>query len=157
MESKILKLIEKYDVEIELKYKKDSIVAIIYGDDVKVIKCGFIKNLIDEIEKECKIIHKNKLKKDSELTERLNNIDVNIFPDYLFKTKNSKKEKYLPLGSCGYVGAYLDPSENKKSEEINKLANEYNSKINTFDTKKENDDFAENIISKINKILKTIK
>jgi len=87
MESEILRIVEKYNVEIELKYKKNSIVAIIYGDDVKVIKCGFVKNLIEDIEKACDVMHKNQLKKDKELTERLNNVDVNIFPEKLFKNK----------------------------------------------------------------------
>ena len=66
------------------------------------------------------------------------------------------KEKYLPLGNRGYFGAYTDSENNKKSEEMNKLIDEYNSKINTFDTKKENDDFCKNINAEINKILKTI-
>jgi len=85
MESIILKFIDKYDVDIELKYKKNSIVAIIENDDsITVIKCGFINNLTEEIEKVCKIIHKNKIDKYNELNERLNKLDKDIFPDKLF-------------------------------------------------------------------------
>jgi len=86
MESKILKLVDEYEVEIELKYKKKSIVAIIdNGDEIKVIKLGFINNIIEEIDKVCKVMLKNKIKKDKELTERLNKIDKTIFPDNLFE------------------------------------------------------------------------
>jgi len=87
MESKIAELVDKYDVEIELKYKKDSIIAIINsGDyDLKIIKCGFLNNLIEEIEIISKEMYKNKMEKDNLLTERLNNLDKDIFPDNLFK------------------------------------------------------------------------
>ena len=86
MESKILKLVDEYEVEIELKYKKKSIVAIIdNGDEIKVIKLGFINNIIEEIDKVCKVMLKDKIKKDKELTERLNKIDKTIFPDNLFE------------------------------------------------------------------------
>lgn len=74
MESKILKLCEKYNVEIELKYKKDTIIAIIdNGDEMKVLKNGWIKNLIEEVEEECKCMSikqndaQKQLKKDLEI------------------------------------------------------------------------------------------
>jgi hypothetical protein len=51
------------------------------------------------------------------------------------------KEKYLPLGSLGHFGAYADSENNKKSEEMNKLVDEYNKNINTFDTKEENNNY----------------
>lgn len=87
MESKILKLVEKYNVEIELKYKKDTIIAIIDdGDEPKIVKCGWIKNLIEIIENECKIMFTKQKEKNKDLMadlfKRAN--DKEIFPDDLF-------------------------------------------------------------------------
>lgn len=66
-------------------------------------------------------------------------------------------ENYLPHGLMGYYGLYYDSNKNEKIEKANKLVDEYNSKINTFETEKENDDFRNKIKEKINSILKTIK
>jgi hypothetical protein len=62
----------------------------------------------------------------------------------------------LPLSSLGYFGVYTDSENNKKSEEMNKLVDEYNKNINTFDTKDENDNYCKSINNDINEILKTI-
>lgn len=86
MESKILELTDKYNVEIDLKYKRNSIVATIYdnGEIVSIIQNGFIINMIEEIEKKCKEILVKRVKKYKELNDRLKNINPNIFPDTLF-------------------------------------------------------------------------
>lgn len=83
MESKILKLVVKYGVEMEIKFKKDNIIALISNEDeIKVLQCGFIKNLINLIEVECKDMHNKKVKKDSIEKMRLNEMmkDIKLFP-----------------------------------------------------------------------------
>jgi len=87
MESKILELVLKYNVEIELKYKKDTVVAIFdNGNEIKVIKCGWIKNLIGDIEKECKSLYAEQQHKRKVNMKELYRLakDKEIFPDDLF-------------------------------------------------------------------------
>jgi len=67
------------------------------------------------------------------------------------------KEYYLQQGKRGYFGTYEDPTNNEKVKEINELVDKYNTKINTFDTKKENDAFVKEISDKINSIANTIR
>lgn len=65
-------------------------------------------------------------------------------------------ENYSHRGLMGYYGLYYDSNKNEKIKKVNKLVDEYNSKINTFETKKENDEFRNKLNEKINSILKTI-
>lgn len=62
------------------------------------------------------------------------------------------KEHYLPLGPRGHYGCYFDTEKNKICSELNKVVDEYNSKINSFDTEKENTAFCNEIEDKINKL-----
>lgn len=63
--------------------------------------------------------------------------------------KPTYKKEYNKLGYRGYFGFYKNEDYNKKVYEINKLIDEYNSKINTFDTEEENFRFANMMNDKI--------
>lgn len=59
---------------------------------------------------------------------------------------------YLKRGKIGYHGSYIVGSTNNKIvHEINELVEEYNQKINSFDTELENDEFHNLIHEKIKK------
>jgi hypothetical protein len=64
------------------------------------------------------------------------------------------KENYLPLGYLGEYGAdFYNDEHHKKLQRANIFVNEYNSKINTFNTQKENFDFAKKTRENINQCL----
>lgn len=87
MESRILELVIKYNVEIELKYKKSTIVAIIdNGNETKLIKSGWIIDLIREIEKECLGMYNRQKQEQEAVLNRLRELpsSVEMFPDTLF-------------------------------------------------------------------------
>jgi hypothetical protein len=89
MESKILKLVEKYDVEIELKFKKNTIIAIISdGNETKLIENGWLNNLMASIEAECAMMHSKQIARVKELNKTLKNLDATIFPNDLFSKEN---------------------------------------------------------------------
>lgn len=67
------------------------------------------------------------------------------------------KEKYQGLGYMGHFGFCRDAERNARTITANKLVDIHNSKINTFNTKKENEDFHFFMINKINSIFKNIK
>lgn len=56
---------------------------------------------------------------------------------------------YLPLGYRGYYGFGETNKYNKKVQKANKLVDEYNSTINTFETEEENNIFANDFNRKI--------
>jgi hypothetical protein len=63
----------------------------------------------------------------------------------------------IELGLRGYYGHYLLPSNNVIVAEMNLLIDEYNSKINSFDTYEEQLSFRAEINSKIDELSKNIK
>lgn len=64
-------------------------------------------------------------------------------------------KKYRLLGCRGYYGIdFYNKENNKKAEKANRIIDLYNSKINTFETKEENDNFAKEIRKKIRKIFR---
>lgn len=84
MESKILKLVEKYNVEIELKFKKNTIIAIVSdGKETKLIENGWLNNLMVSIEAECCLMHAKQIAREREINEILKELDDEKFPDDL--------------------------------------------------------------------------
>ena len=67
-----------------------------------------------------------------------------------------KLNNYLQRGYRGYFGVdFYDSEHNKKLQKANKFIDEYNSKVNTFATERENNNFIKNINKKIDKLLNT--
>lgn len=64
--------------------------------------------------------------------------------------------KPLKLGKKGYFGEFNSPEKNEKVLEINKLIDEYNSSINSFDTMEEQFQFLNTINNKISNIIKEL-
>ena len=64
------------------------------------------------------------------------------------------KEYYKKRGPLGYYGMGFDDSYNEKVKKLNKIIDEHNRTINTFDTEKENEEFYEFIQLKIKTFLK---
>jgi hypothetical protein len=58
-------------------------------------------------------------------------------------------EKYLRRGRLGYHGKYTNDDKNSIVMKINKLVDEYNKKINSFNTEIENNIFHQTMINKI--------
>lgn len=64
-------------------------------------------------------------------------------------------KNYRLLGLQGYYRVdFHNKKNNEKAEKANKLVDEYNSKINTFETAKENNNFAKKINKKIERIFR---
>ena len=57
------------------------------------------------------------------------------------------------LGLMGQLGYTRNEDYNKKVPEVNKLIDEHNSKINSFDTYEEQHEFFKQIMEKIKKLL----
>lgn len=62
---------------------------------------------------------------------------------------------YLKKGNKGYFGRYTDNNKNVIVDELDKLIDEYNAKINLFDTELENNIFHDMMNDKIENIYKT--
>lgn len=67
-----------------------------------------------------------------------------------------KNPNYLEKSPMGHYGCYKSHRKNILVSQINELVDEYNKKINTFETGQENDDFHKDIMFKINNLLEKI-
>jgi len=60
-------------------------------------------------------------------------------------------------GPRGYFGKTLDEATNVKVDELNKIIDEYNSNLNSFDTKEETEQFINSINERLHTIIKSIE
>jgi hypothetical protein len=85
--NQLLKIIKKYNIELDIKFTKKTIICLLMNDDeCHVIKFGFVNNLKEMIEEKAKEMYERHKIKHKELMKdlqmRANNKE--IFPDDLF-------------------------------------------------------------------------
>ena len=79
MESKLLKIAGKYNVEITFEIRKSTIVSIIRNsDEIEVVKIGYLKNHIELVEETAKQMYEKQELSNRELFKDMNERIKNI-------------------------------------------------------------------------------
>jgi len=83
----VRKLCEEFGVQVELSFGKKFRAIVSNDEEIHVLQNGWDKNLIEELSTLSAEMWEREEKRYKEISDRLKNLDPEIFPDNLFEGK----------------------------------------------------------------------